>query len=131
MKKVIIATVALILICLIVTYVMAGRGSIVVENRAGKSIEQLLIEIDGSQEVLKSDFRNGDLITLPFDARTVESIQISAILKDSILSRGTIEPGMFANLKAQILPDGTIDFGKTRFPKSNITFGDWASTTAD
>ena len=122
------ATVALILVGLIIAYVMAGRGSLVFENKSGMSIEKLVVEVDGSLEILKSDFPNGNIVTLPFEAKVVKRIQISATLKDSILSGGTIEPGLFANLKARIMPDRTIDFGETRFHNSNLSFGDWESS---
>ena len=123
MKKYIV--IAAVMLVSVLLFVYAFQCTLHVENKSGKPIDRIEISVGGEVVLTKDGLADDESVSHSFRVKRGKRINIELTLGNSCVSRGTIEPGAFANIEATVDADGEINFGSTRFEHSQVIIGSW------
>ena len=130
MNKVFVSLLAVTLVGGVLLYYLANQGVITVLNMSNQKIDLITVMLNGQMVHEQAYFKHGESFDVKFGSNQIDQIEVKTQMANGAVSRGIVSPGWFADISAQIRPDGIVDFGNTKFSKSTEADGSWAAGAA-
>lgn len=117
-RKKIFGGASLLVVCL--TAYFALWGSVVIENKSGRTIDRFTMSIDDDVEFEETSLKPGESARISFSVWDNKTVQVSAKLKGLGSSRSSFNPGFFPGMALAIEEDGSIEFKRKGMESSTM-----------